>query len=111
MPDPLRKKPAFPAPWPPPNFKSKRYVGLDMNFVKLGVEYGRSPMELIQFNLRTTDPHEINARKGCRRDLRKCPSITALCCKTPLARQTMLESKTTEDLAWLKKHLPNSGAT
>jgi hypothetical protein len=71
MPDPIRKRPPFSAPWPPPNFKSKRYVGLDTSFAKLGLDYNRPPMEIIQFNFRTRDPHEINwylyEYLGCRR--------------------------------------------
>ncbi len=71
MPDPIRKRPAVTAPWPPPRFRLKRYVGLDTNFVKLGEEYNLKPMHLIQFNFRTKDPHEINwylyEYLGCRR--------------------------------------------
>jgi len=71
MPDPIRRKPAFPAPWPPPNFKSKRYVGLDTSFAQLAAEKGKPPMYFIEFNFRTKDPHEINwylyEYLGCRR--------------------------------------------
>src|SRR5262245_60856781 len=71
MTEPIRNRPAFPAPWPPPNFKLKRWVGLDTNFQKLGTENHRKPMDIIQFNFCTKDAHEINwylyEYLGCRR--------------------------------------------